>query len=81
MYAFGRNIRYVCTALFNKTEHKCPNCHSTFTVDSPKVQETGKRGEGYSLLRGEEYLDEDPAAAVDARTSEDQAGMSSAADV
>jgi hypothetical protein len=68
MYAFGRNIGYVCTALFNKTEHKCPNCHSRFTVESHQVQENSKRGEGYSLLRGEEYLDEDAVAYVDART-------------
>jgi hypothetical protein len=83
MYAFGRNIRTVCTALFNETEHKCPNCHSKFTVDSPQVQGTGKWGEGYSLLRGEEYKDEDEDAVayVDATTPIDQASVQSAADV
>jgi hypothetical protein len=83
MYAFGRNIRNVCTALLNETAHKCPNCHGRFTVDSPQVQETSKWGEDYSLLRGEEYLDEeeDAVAYVDATTTKNEASVQSAADV
>jgi hypothetical protein len=81
MYAFGRNIRHVCTALFNKTEHICPNCYSRFTVNSPQVQEHSKRGKGYSLLGGEEYTDEDAVAYVDATTSNNQAGVQTEANV
>ena len=43
--------------------HECPNCHNNFTVGgAPKVQETSKSGERYSLLRGEDYLDADADA-------------------
>jgi hypothetical protein len=39
------------------------------------VQQVTNVAERYSLLRGEDYLDEDAAAYVDARTSEDQIGV------
>jgi hypothetical protein len=66
--------------LFNRTEHECPNCRSKFLVATPEVQETIKSGERYSLLRGEDYLDEDAVAYNDARTSEEQVGVTGAAD-
>jgi hypothetical protein len=81
LYSFLWNVKYVCNALFNKVEHECPNCRSRFTVDEPQVQQSSKGGEGYSLLRGEEYLDEDSVAYVDARASEEQVGAAGTADV
>lgn len=64
-------------ALFSTTQvHRCPNCHSSFTASESRVQETTQGGEGYSLLRGEEYLDVDADAEhytdVQGRTSEEQ---------
>lgn len=52
--------------------HECPNCHNNFIVGAPQMQKAGKGGEGYSLLRGEEYLDADATPYVDARDSEEQ---------
>ena len=52
-------------ALFGAAQvHQCPNCHSSFTTRGAKVQEARQRSgqEGYSLLRGEEYLDVDADA-------------------
>jgi hypothetical protein len=81
LYSFLWNVKYVCNALFSKVEHECPNCRSRFTVDEPQVQQSSKGGEGYSLLRGEEYLDEDSVAYVDARASDEQVGAAGTADV
>jgi hypothetical protein len=78
------NAKYFFNTLFSKVEHECPNCRSKFVpglVGAPQVQETTKGGEGYSLLRGEDYLDEDATAYVDARVSEEQVGVASTADV
>jgi hypothetical protein len=80
IYAFLYNVKFVCSMLFNRTEHECPNCRSKFLVATPEVQETIKSGERYSLLRGEDYLDEDAVAYNDARTSEEQVGVTGAAD-
>jgi hypothetical protein len=74
------NVKYVCSKLFNRTEHECPNCRSKLLATTPEVQETNKGGERYSLLRGEDYLDEDAIAYNDARTSEEQVGVTEAAD-
>lgn len=56
--------------------HQCPNCHSTFTTNESRVRETTQGGEGYSLLRGEEYLDVDADAEhytdASVRASEEQ---------
>jgi len=71
----------VCGALFDKTEHECPNCRSRFIAEVPEAQQTSKGCERYSLLRGEDYLDEDAVAYVDARASEDQVGVTAAADM
>ncbi|KAH4073965.1 hypothetical protein HBI56_049720 [Parastagonospora nodorum] len=81
IYAFLWNVKFVCSALLDKTEHECPNCRSRFVAGAPEVQETSKGGERYSLLRGEEYLDEDAVAYVDARVSEEQVGAKGAADI
>lgn len=67
--------------LFDRTEHECPNCHSKFLAETTQVQETSKGGECYSLLRGEDYLDVDAVAYNDARTSEEQVGVTAAADM
>lgn len=63
------------------TEHECPNCHSKYTTPPPKLPETMQRGEGYSLLRGEDYLDGDAVPYVEARNSEEEIGVESNADV
>ncbi|KAH7392390.1 hypothetical protein DE146DRAFT_758112 [Phaeosphaeria sp. MPI-PUGE-AT-0046c] len=85
MYAFGRNIGIVCAAIFKKTERMCPHCHGRITVASPQRQETSKQGERYSLLRGEDYHDEDEdedaVACVDASAKDNQAGVQSTASV
>lgn len=80
IYAFLWNAKYVCTVLCDRAEHECPNCRSKFLAATPEVQETRNGGERYSLLRGEDYLDEDAVAYNDARTSEEQVGVTGAAD-
>lgn len=76
-YIFLRSIPYmnIFKALFKKTEHECPNCQTRFVADTPEaprhVSETSKESEGYSLLRGEQYLDEDAVPYVDSRPSEE----------
>jgi len=58
------------------SEHECPNCRSKFSLGAAnQVQEVNKGGERYSLLRGEEYLDEDAVAYTEARDSEEQVGV------
>ena len=52
--------------------HECPNCRNNFIVGAPQVQQTSNSPEGYSLLRGETYLDEDAVPYADARNSEEQ---------
>jgi hypothetical protein len=85
MYAVVWNAKYAVPAIFSlistKTEHECPNCRSKFIVEPSQVQETSKGGANYSLLRGEDYLDEDATAYTDGRTSEDQIGVDAVADV
>lgn len=53
--------------------HKCPHCNSKSIVATPQVKQTSKGGSGYSLLRGEDYLDADADAELytDGRPSED----------
>jgi hypothetical protein len=64
---------FITQWLFKQKEHQCPNCHSKFVPAAPQTQQpTAKGGEGYSLLRGEEYLDGDACEYTDLRTSEDQ---------
>lgn len=67
--------------LFESVEHECPNCHSKFPKDTRQVYDNSKGEARYSLLRGEDYLDEDAVAYVDAGTSEEQVGVTSAANV
>jgi hypothetical protein len=82
MYSFLMNLKYVSAQLFSKTEHECPNCHNKYVVRAqPQVKEVSKGGERYSLLRGEDYLDEDAVAYVDGRTSEEQVGPEGAGDL
>ena len=81
IYSFLLNAKYVCTRLFSRSEHECPNCHNKFLARAPPVQEVSKGGEHYSLLRGEDYLDEDAVAYVDGRTSEEQVGAEGAGDL
>lgn len=75
MYIFLCNARFIWSWLFSQTEHECPNCRSRFVTSAPEVQQVTNVAERYSLLRGEDYLDEDTVAYVDARTSEDQIGV------
>ncbi|KAF2028874.1 hypothetical protein EK21DRAFT_101492 [Setomelanomma holmii] len=76
MYIFARNAQFLWSWLFNEREHECPNCRSRFVATTtPETLQVGKSGERYSLLRGEDYLDEDAAAYADVRTSEDQVGV------
>jgi hypothetical protein len=65
----------------SRTEHECPNCHSKLTAARPQVQEVSQGPERYSLLRGEDYLDEDAVAYTEARDSEEQVGLQGGADV
>lgn len=58
-YIFACNVRSVVALFAAPQVHECPNCHSSFTTRTPQVQETKQSGEGYSLLRGEDYLDVD----------------------
>jgi hypothetical protein len=49
--------------------------------NAPQVQEVHKGGERYSLLRGEDYLDDDAVAYVESRTSEEQVGLEGAGEI
>jgi hypothetical protein len=52
----------------------CPNCQTSLPgspVTTQVNRETATKDEGYSLLRGEDYLDEDAVAYRDARESAD----------
>ncbi|KAH7406770.1 hypothetical protein DE146DRAFT_404508 [Phaeosphaeria sp. MPI-PUGE-AT-0046c] len=73
IYIFMRSVPYmnIFKTLFRKTEHECPNCQTRFVADSPQTSETSKESERYSLLRGEQYLDEDAVPYVDSRPSEE----------
>jgi hypothetical protein len=85
VYAVIWSATYVVPGIFSwitrKTEHECPNCRSKFIVEPPRVQQTTNDGANYSLLRGEDYLDEDATAYTDGRTSEEQIGVDAVADV
>ncbi|KAF2828232.1 hypothetical protein CC86DRAFT_381174 [Ophiobolus disseminans] len=81
IYVFLCNVTFLWSWIFSKAEHECPNCRSKFTVGPPQVQEVSKGGERYSLLRGDDYLDEDTVAYEDARTSEEQVGVQGDVDV
>ncbi|EUC29577.1 hypothetical protein COCCADRAFT_106142 [Bipolaris zeicola 26-R-13] len=61
-YIFALNARSVASLFMAAQVHKCPNCHSSFTARAPQVEERKQSGEGYSLLRGEDYLDVDADA-------------------
>lgn len=76
-FAFSAfNARSAWLLLAAPRLHKCPNCHNSFTASASDVKETTNAGQGYSLLRGEEYLDTDADAevyaGVSARSSEEQ---------
>jgi hypothetical protein len=75
------NLAYVSNKLFGRAGHECPNCHSKINTETIKVAKNGKESEGYSLLRGEDYLDEDAVAYTEARASEEQVGVQGAADI
>jgi hypothetical protein len=64
---------FITLWLFKQKEQECPNCRSKFVPAAPQTQQiAAKGGEGYSLLRGEEYLDGDACEYTDMRTSEDE---------
>ena len=71
MYYFGIKIKQTLPS----SEHECPNCHSKFHAGASKLPQTTQRGEGYSLLRGEDYLDGDATQYTHVRTSEDEVGL------
>lgn len=68
--------------LFSKSTSagtQCPNCHGTIR---PGIsQQVRQAVSGYSLLRGEDYLDEDAVQYKDARDSEDLLRSRESADV
>lgn len=76
-YIFLRSVPYlnIVKALSRKAEHQCPNCQTRFVADhtpaSACASEATKESEGYSLLRGEQYLDEDAVPYTDSRPSEE----------
>jgi len=82
LYIFAGNAKFVWSWIISKTEHECPNCRSKFTASAsaPQTQETSRGGERYSLLRGEDYLDEDAVAYREARDSEEAVGVQGGAD-
>jgi hypothetical protein len=84
IYLVVCNARFVwawMSGLVSRTEHECPNCRSKFPAARPQVQEVSEGPERYSLLRGENYLDDDAAAYTEARDSEEQVGLEGGADV
>jgi hypothetical protein len=78
MYISTMDARLLWSWIFKATEHKCPNCHRSFTAIAPEVQQTSNAGERYSLLRGEDYLDGDALVYNDARDEENLVGLESA---
>jgi hypothetical protein len=78
-FAFFRNLPAILPAFFSlfsrvSAPRHCPNCQASFPESTATAQvhrETATKDEGYSLLRGEDYLDEDAVAYRDARESED----------
>ncbi|CAO2652638.1 Nn.00g009210.m01.CDS01 [Neocucurbitaria sp. VM-36] len=71
-YFFIYNAQSVWLALSSSEMHECPNCRNNFIVGAPQVQQTSNGPEGYSLLRGEAYLDEDAVPYAEARASGEQ---------
>ncbi|KAH7066990.1 hypothetical protein BKA63DRAFT_424906 [Paraphoma chrysanthemicola] len=80
MYIFLCNANFLWSWLFSQTEHECPNCRSRFVASATEVQQVTSGPERYSLLRGEDYLDEDAVAYADVRNSEDQVGSKGSTD-
>ncbi|KAF2845217.1 hypothetical protein T440DRAFT_460717 [Plenodomus tracheiphilus IPT5] len=72
-FIFIYNVQSVWASLASIGIHKCPHCHGNYVVADPQVKQAGKGLAGYSLLRGEDYLDADADAVnyTDARPSED----------
>ena len=50
---------------------QCSNCQATINAGVPQEVRQASKGEGYSLLHGEDYLDEDAVAYKDTRESAD----------
>ncbi|KAH8728110.1 hypothetical protein GQ44DRAFT_769631 [Phaeosphaeriaceae sp. PMI808] len=80
-YIFMLNAKSISSWMFSEAEHECPNCRSKFTAAPEVAQTTSKSGEIYSLLRGEDHLDDDAMPYTDERTSEDQIGVAGNADI
>ncbi|CCT61174.1 hypothetical protein [Plenodomus lingam JN3] len=70
---FVCNLQSIWTLLASIGSRKCPHCHGNYVGADPAVKQAGKGLAGYSLLRGDDYLDGDAEAVayVDARPSED----------
>jgi hypothetical protein len=69
-------LRYVVVTLptwplKSKSTVRCANCKATVHSGVPQEVRQASKAEGYSLLRGEDYLDEDAVQYKDARDSED----------
>jgi len=77
LYFFLINARQVWSWISESSAQECPHCHGIINEAPSRGQETVQRDEGYSLLRGEGYLDADADAVAysDGRPSEDQIGM------
>ncbi|KAI8932592.1 hypothetical protein NX059_010096 [Plenodomus lindquistii] len=72
-YIFIYNAQSVWSSLATIRMRQCPHCHGSYIVVDPHIKQAGKGLAGYSLLRGEDYLDADadPVNYTDARPSED----------
>jgi hypothetical protein len=78
-FTFFRSLPEILPAFFSlfsrfSAPRHCPNCQASLPGSTATTQvhrETATKDEGYSLLRGEDYLDEDAVAYRDARESED----------
>lgn len=58
VYLAIANFRGLCEFFRSFSLHDCPRCHGKIVYNGPDMM-VRKSGEGYSLLRGEDYLDDD----------------------
>jgi hypothetical protein len=54
---------------FNSSTIQCSNCQATINAGVSQEVRQASKGEGYSLLRGDDYLDEDAVTYKDTRES------------
>lgn len=66
------NLQWLWSRFVGTRVHQCPNCHNNFIVGQPEASKPSQKKEGYSLLRGEVYLEEEeePVPYTDMRSME-----------